>query len=457
MKTHRKAKPFRRPVIIGLLFVVCGILLLISALFLKSVRGVTGNQEKCGHEAWINGECAYCGFQCPHERWENGKCTVCDFPCSHEWNDSICSVCGQICEHPRFTGDVCAVCGFRCPDHRYEDGVCPTCGNRCEHEWKDGVCSNCGMICRHENHDKDSRVCPVCGSMVCHHYVYGVCACGAKPEIYDAWLPSEYYEPCEHPGTVERIEYSQQLLAYGGVEVQKNMNVYLPYGYDGSRQYDVLILIHGGWDDENSWITAEYDDYGFTIVLKNIYDNMIDRKLCEPMIIVCPTTYNEEGYEMDSGYEGFAQELRETVLPYVAEHYSTFAASGDEQDLKEARAHFAVGGESNGSLYTLHSGMLLNFDLFGRYICLSGNNLSPWEVDDFVSSGKQNLPFDFFFAGAGTLDDQRSNSHEGYQLLLEKIEDLKEGENAWYYEVQGYHEFTVWSTEIFMALQMLFP
>ena len=100
--------------------------------------------------------------------------------------------------------------------------------------------------------------------------------------------------------------------------------------------------------------------------------------------------------------------------------------------------------------------MLLNFDLFGRFICLSGTNLVPWELDDFVNSEKQDLTFDFFFAGAGTLDDQRSYTWEGYQMLLEKIEDLKEGENAWYYEVQGYHEFTVWSTEIFIALQMLF-
>ena len=318
MRKTRRKKPFQRSVTAVLIVVICGVLLLAGALYLKTVKGAAASQENCGHETWINGECAYCGYRCPHGEWEDGKCTVCGLPCSHEWKDSVCTVCGVTCEHPNFTDGVCDVCGFRCPDHRYENGVCPTGGHRCEHEWEDGVCSKCGMVCGHENHDKHSRICPVCGSTVCHHYVYGVCACGAKPEIYDAWLPAEYYEACDHPGTVERISYTQPLLAYGGVEVQKNMNVYLPYGYDDSRQYDVLILIHGGWDDENSWMTAEYDDYGFTIVLKNIYDNMIERKLCEPMIIVCPTTYNEEGYEMDSGYEGFAQELRETVFPYVA-------------------------------------------------------------------------------------------------------------------------------------------
>ncbi len=41
-------------------------------------------------------------------------------------------------------------------------------------------------------------------------------------------------------------------------------------------------------------------------------------------------------------------------------------------------------------------------------------------------------------------------------MLLDRIDDLKEGENAWYDEVEGYHEFRVWATEIFYALQMLF-
>ncbi len=452
-----KKKPYRRSAIICVILAVCGFLLLGAVLFLRSEKWVEINQRKCPHETWINGECAYCGFRCPHDAWKDGQCAVCGLECTHDWKNGVCSVCGMKCEHPRFAGEICEICGFRCIGHQYEDGVCSRCGSRCSHYWNNGVCENCQMVCAHESHDQDSRACTVCGSLVCHRFQKGVCACGAGPEIYDSWLPPEYYEPCEHPGSVERISYSQKLLAYGGYEVQKNMNVYLPYGYDESRPYDVLILIHGGWDDENSWVTNEYDDYGFKIVMKNVYDNMMDRKLCEPMIIVCPTTYNEEDFQMDSGYDGFAQEIRETILPYVAEYYSTYAASGEIQDLREARTHFAIGGESNGSLYVLHSGMLLNFDLFGRFICLSGNNLAPDEVDRFVVARNPDLPFEFFFAGTGSYEEYRDYICDEYQMLLDKVDDLKEGENTWFYEIQGYHEFTVWATEIFIALQMLFP
>ena len=447
---------FRRSVILCIFLVVCGLLLLGTAVFLKSEKWNAVNQKKCPHETWINGECAYCGFRCPHEEWNEGKCISCGLECGHDWEEGVCSVCGLKCGHPTFAGEVCKTCGFLCVGHHYENGVCGKCGSRCEHYWDNGVCGNCGTVCGHEVHDPNTRACSVCGSLVCHQFQNGVCACGAQPEIYDSWLPAEYYEPCEHQGTVERVSYRQSLLAYGGFEVEKSMNVYLPYGYDAGRPYDVLILIHGGWDDENSWVTNEYDDYGFKIVLKNIYDNMMDRRLCEPMIIVCPTTYNEEGFQMDSGFDGFAQELRETILPYVAEHYSTYAASGDPEDLRAAREHFAVGGESNGSLYTLHSGMLRNFDVFGRFICLSGNNLTPEEVDAFLRNEKQDLPFAFFYAGAGTLEEYRDYIVDEYRMLLDRIDDLKEGENTWFYEVVGHHEFSVWATEIFNALQMLF-
>ncbi|MBQ1788556.1 MAG: hypothetical protein II008_00125 [Oscillospiraceae bacterium] len=451
-----RRKSFRRALTLCLSLILFGLLLLGLTVYLKSTGWNRKNRETCPHETWINGECAFCGFLCPHDQWEEGQCTACGMRCRHDWTNGSCLLCGMSCEHPSFTGEVCDVCGFRCIGHHYEDGVCNLCGSRCEHAWSDGVCGRCGMVCPHENHDPDSGECPVCGSTVCHRFHNGVCSCGAKPEIHDGLLPPEYYEPCLHPGRVERVSYSQKLLAYGGYEVQKNMNVYLPYGYDSGRQYDVLILIHGGWDDENSWMTNEYDADGLKIVMKNIYDNMMDRKRCEPMIIVCPTTYNEEGWEMDSGYDGFAQELRETVLPYVADHYSTYAASGRLEDLRAARAHFAVGGESNGSLYTLHSGMLRNFDLFGRFICLSGNNLAPWEVDDFIQTRPEGCPFEFFFAGAGTLEEYRDYISEEYRMLLDRIDDLKEGENAWYDEAEGYHEFRVWATEIFYALQMLF-
>ena len=454
-ENETRNRPLFRFLTTGLLFLLVGALAVGLTMYLKSGRLMKSKQENCAHELWKNGECVYCGYRCPHESWEEGRCVRCGYECGHAWKDGVCTICGLECGHPAFVDGACEVCGFQCPGHEFENGVCKLCGIACEHEWEDGVCRKCQMVCTHESHDKETRKCTECGKITHHSFVNGVCECGAEPAFYDGRLPEEYYEPCEHAGTVEKAEYSLEPGGYWETEVRKTMNVYLPYGYDAQKAYDVLILIHGGWETEDALITREYD-YGFNLVMKNVYDQMMDRGICEPMILVFPTSYNGENYTLDSSYGSLAAELTETILPYVAEHYSTYAASGKIRDLQEARMHFGIGGVSNGSLFALHSGMLLNYDLFGSYVCLSGNNLAPGEIDEFVQNTQKDLPFGYFFAGAGSYDDQRDNARQGYQMLVEKSGKLTEGKNAMYLEVEGEHEIAVWCTEFFNAMQVLF-
>ncbi len=191
--------------------------------------------------------------------------------------------------------------------------------------------------------------------------------------------------------------------------------------------------------------------------MKNIYDNMIDQKLCKPMIIVCPTTYNGPYYSNEGGTEHMARELRETILPFVADHFSTYAASGTIADLQEAREHFGIGGMSNGALYALNSGMQRDFDLFSNYICFSGNS-EPYAVAEAINSESwKNLPISYFFAGAGYYDSQWQNTYYGFQIIVDQVDRLSEGKNAFYRDVNGGHDFSVWSVNIFNALQMAFP
>ncbi len=54
-------------------------------------------------------------------------------------------------------------------------------------------------------------------------------------------LPDRYYTPCTEPGTVEHIRYTSRAYAlerFYGEEcppLEKSMYVYLPYGYDNSK------------------------------------------------------------------------------------------------------------------------------------------------------------------------------------------------------------------------------
>jgi hypothetical protein len=49
------------------------------------------------------------------------------------------------------------------------------------------------------------------------------------------------------------------------------------------------------------------------------------------------------------------------------------------------------------------------------------------------------------------------NTYYGFQIIVENTARLTEGENAFYRDVNGGHDFSVWNVNIFNALQMAFP
>lgn len=107
-------------------------------------------------------------------------------------------------------------------------------------------------------------------------------------------LDSFYAEECSEKGTVETLRYtchSYALEAVTGesdIMVEKSMNVYLPYGYDDNKEYDVLYLLHGTGGFEDYWI----GDSSTGRITCNVLDNMIQRKECKPVIVVSPTYYS---------------------------------------------------------------------------------------------------------------------------------------------------------------------
>ena len=440
----------------GIALLAAAVLLLICGFGMVHFHLISKvHQSLCRHLNWENGACTACGLTCEHDAWENGRCAVCGLPCEHRWENGCCTVCGSACVH-EWENAKCQTCGLRCDHPIYDHGVCTVCGTACSHDFREGICVICGEVCGHANHDPITQQCTFCGLKIPHSFIHGKCVCGAVPVFYDGLLPSEFYQECEHPGTVQKQTYIQKLHYQGDEEVTKNLNVYLPYGYTGQEKYNVLVLIHGGGDDEDSWLTKEYD-FGFPLIMKNIYDNMIEQKLCRPLIIVCPTTYNGPYYSNDGGIEQMAAELRETILPYVAEHYSTYAESGSLSDLQAARVHFGIGGMSNGALYALNSGMQMDLDLFSNFICFSGNS-QPYAVAEAINSETwKDLPISFFYAGAGYYDGQWQNTFYGFQIIVDQTDRLTEGENAFYRDIDGGHDFGVWNVNIFNALQMAFP
>lgn len=291
-----------------------------------------------------------------------------------------------------------------------------------------------------------------------HSYRSGVCTvCGATPEFLTDFLPSEFYQQIEHAGTVQKYNYTTK--AYIGTEstYDKSLCVYLPYDYDPAKPYDVLVLVHGGGGDEDSWLNTVYDYGDIQMCGRVILDNIFDRGLARPCLVVCPVTETPLCQGLTSGILQLQDELREVILPYIAENYSTYAKDGSLESLRETRDHFGLGGLSNGALFVYEGGMRHDFDLFSSFMALSGNG-EPWKTVGIIQSNEYaDLPIRCLFTGAGTYNDWQQNYTEiGYTYFLENEPRVAEGKNAWHVDVQGEHEWKVWFTDLYNALPLMF-
>ena len=150
--------------------------------------------------------------------------------------------------------------------------------------------------------------------------------------------PASYKNTIAQAGTVVSETYQ-------GINGSNSLNVYLPYGYDKSKKYNIFYFMHGMGDNEN---TLLYNDNG---EMQRVFDNMIQNGDIEPMIIVTPT-FNRVSDNTFYNAENFYKEFRESVVPFVEGKYATYAASTSDTDLKASRMHRAYGGFSMGSVST---------------------------------------------------------------------------------------------------------
>ena len=85
------------------------------------------------------------------------------------------------------------------------------------------------------------------------------------------------YRTANQRGTVSHPWYDSKLLG-----INRRLTVYTPYGYETNKKtkYPVLYLLHGAGGDEEAWTSM-----GRTA---EILDNLIEKGLAEPMIVVMP-------------------------------------------------------------------------------------------------------------------------------------------------------------------------
>ncbi|GGS60569.1 alpha/beta hydrolase-fold protein [Streptomyces griseoviridis] len=118
--------------------------------------------------------------------------------------------------------------------------------------------------------------------------------------------------PASKQGKLTEVTYPTANTTTG----DHQLAVYTPPGYNAKRStpYPVLVLSHGGGENEIAWSTRGR--------LRQIVDNLIASGRVQPAIVVMPN-----GSGLTSG--SYTTEITGTVLPYVEAHYNVGTGAAD--------------------------------------------------------------------------------------------------------------------------------
>lgn len=277
--------------------------------------------------------------------------------------------------------------------------------------------------------------------------------------IYE--MPGEYLVKAKNQGTVECFEYDTNTYDENNEPLRKGAWVYLPYGYSTEKQYNVLYLLHGGGVSEDWWFKMFPDTV-------DILDNMIEKGICKPCIIVTPTYYRKGNVNEDAEYitEHFHTELRRDLIPQVEKHYSSYCGQDvSEKNLVANREHRAIAGLSLGSMTTYRAGFYNNYDIFAWYGPFSGCCGPFGDHDKEVKRIKETLikgyekghSLKYMFCANGDKDIAYAEHIDIMTRAVKESNFLVEGSNYDMYIIPGgVHDMKAWQLHLFHALQVFF-
>lgn len=305
------------------------------------------------------------------------------------------------------------------------------------------------------------RLAPLCALLLVSLTLFGVGAGnvlsvrlktgGATNELWA--VPAKYDgRDCPESGRVERFDYQTKAYATDLRPVKKSAYVYLPYGYDESKSYDILYLLHGTGEREDYWLVGN----GYN---KIMLDNMIYYGDAKPLIVVTPTWYVEGDCadELDLLTYSFKDELRGDLMPAVEGKYATYAPDTTPTGFALSRDHRAFAGLSRGAVTTFHSvfnGSLDYFSWFGCYsaCCTSAEEFSAGSR----SEAFKDLPIHYLYNASGSFDFMLKEHVESMRKLLDADVRLTEENTSFDIFPIGYHSMDSWHIALYNSLQKFF-
>ena len=246
---------------------------------------------------------------------------------------------------------------------------------------------------------------------------------------------TENYNEANHRGTVSHPWYDSKILG-----LNRRLTVYTPYGYENNpkKKYPVLYLLHGAGGDEEAWTSMGR--------AAQILDNLIEKGLAEPMIVVMPNgnpgqqaagTLNLPTKQVRE-QDAYVKSLVTEIVPFIEKNYRAIPK----------KASRAIAGLSMGGGHTTRATILYP-DVFD-YICPLSCGIRDSEELDAQLQGIKKAGYKLYWVGCGTDDF----AWPGTQVLDKALE--RNGMQHTIYASDGGHVWFNWRLYLNTFARLLF-
>ena len=251
-------------------------------------------------------------------------------------------------------------------------------------------------------------------------------------------------------GTVSHPWYHSELLG-----MDRRLTVYTPYGYENNpkKKYPVLYLLHGAGGDEEAWTSMGR--------AAQILDNLIEKGLAEPMIVVMPNgnanqaaartlnipekqmqmRWDREAIaqmseaERDKLMNGYVRSLCTEIVPFIEKNFRAIPKPASR----------AIAGLSMGGGHTITASILYP-EMFD-YICplSAAGSATPEQVATLKKAGVK-----LYFLACGNTDFLFQGAEQLHATLNEQ------GLEHEYFVSEGGHVWANWRLYLNTFAQKLF-
>ena len=267
---------------------------------------------------------------------------------------------------------------------------------------------------------------------------------------------SENYFEANQRGTVTYRWYDSKILG-----INRRVTVYTPYGYETSgKKYPVLYLLHGAGGDEEAWTSM-----GRTA---QILDNLIEKGLAQPMIVVMPNGNPGQQAAQPLGLpekqidrrdpamaDAYVKSLCTEIVPFIEKNFRVIA-----KPESRAIAGLSMGSVQASMIACNHGDMFSEVGIFSGFlhdwISASPLDMSCHKesdnahLDAMNDADEFNSRFNTFFRAIGNEDPFLEHFENDDSLCREK------GINCTRKIYEGTHDWNVWRKCIYDFAQMIF-